>query len=393
MKNKRSGLIVFTIDNPPPFAGGGAGKLAMKLARALRQKGCQIKIITPNPFGRQIFEKNIGGVEVVFLPCYIRNPECVYSVIYNIRLVLWLLKQRGELIAIHLRGMRGIFSLQLFSKWSHVPLFATALSEDNWRLLNPLPPLNPYRWLVHRMLKHVDVFVALSRRLAEVMSREGISTDKIVHIPNGAEIPDLPVDRPEVRVRLGLPEKKLIVLYAGRLHPQKDVFFLLRCWKDFIRQRPASQLVLIGEGPQKNEIQRYLIDHGLVENVLCPGYVDHVANYMAAADVFVLPSRREGCSNALLEAMAHELPCIATDSPGNDEVIDNETTGFLVEFDNLVQLQFVLIRLCDDPAIRQRVGQAAREHVRESFSLEQNAQRHIDLYLANTLQSYLHRRS
>jgi len=385
MSRASSGHIIFTIDNPPPFAGGGAGKLALKLARRLREKGCSIEIITPNPHSWHVIEKEVNGVPVVFLPCGIRHPEFLFSIIYNFQMALWLIRRRHRLTAIHLRGMRGVLLLILFSKWTGIRLFVTALSESNWRLLNPFPPSNPYRWLVRTLLKDIHGFVALSHRLADVMTQEGIRSDLIVYIPNGASVPDRPSDRITLRSRLRLPQMEFIALYAGRLHWQKDIFFLLNGWKNYIQERTPSRLLLLGDGPQLNEIKCYIDKNNLTDRIFCLGYRDDVAEYLAAADVFILPSRIEGCSNALLEAMAYGLACVATDSPGNDEVIENGKSGFLVEFENLEQFQSVLTRLHDEPETRETMGQAARQRVHDSFSLEQNAQRHITLYFPDSI--------
>jgi glycosyltransferase involved in cell wall biosynthesis len=99
-----------------------------------------------------------------------------------------------------------------------------------------------------------------------------------------------------------------------------------------------------------------------------PGHVDDVAAALAAADIAVLPSEREGLPRFLLEAAAAGLPSIATDVPGNRDVIDHEVTGLLVPPHDPKALYTAITRLASDPALRRRMGAAAREKAEAQFS-------------------------
>ncbi len=380
MSQNSTGWAIFTIDNPPPFAGGGAGRFALKLAAALQSKGHQITILTPHPDVHQRIEKWDQGVQIIYLPCLLEKPEWLYSLIFNLQLLRWLTRHRRSITAIHMRGMRGILTLLLFARWAGINLFLNALSEGNWHLLYPLSPPNPYRWAVRKLLEIVPDFVAQSDRLKGVMIQDGIQPERIVMIPNGTDIPGHPRPRKKLRAKLGLPEHALVVLYVGRLHEQKDIFFLLRSWEEISRQKVESQLVLLGAGPQEQAIKHFIRSRRIDGSVRLPGFSDRVGDYLDASDLFVLPSRREGCSNALLEAMAHGLACIATDSPGNDEIIENEKNGFLIPFGDQSQLTTVILRLMTDPETCRSIGQAARERIGSHFSLTMSADRHEKLY-------------
>jgi glycosyltransferase involved in cell wall biosynthesis len=98
------------------------------------------------------------------------------------------------------------------------------------------------------------------------------------------------------------------------------------------------------------------------------------------ADAFVLPSRAEGISNALLEAMAVGVPVIASDVPGNTDVVEHEANGLLVEVDDPASLAAAILRLVDEPDLRERLRQEARRTVETRYSIGHVAERYVDLY-------------
>jgi glycosyltransferase involved in cell wall biosynthesis len=108
--------------------------------------------------------------------------------------------------------------------------------------------------------------------------------------------------------------------------------------------------------------------------------VNDVPRRLEEADAFVLPSLSEGVSNALLEAMAHGLPCIATDIPGNADLIRDRETGLLVRTGDADALARAMLELAADPALRERLGRAARTLVEERFDMGVIAARYAALY-------------
>jgi len=112
------------------------------------------------------------------------------------------------------------------------------------------------------------------------------------------------------------------------------------------------------------------------------GQVDDPFPFLAASDIFILPSRSEGMSNALLEAMAHGLPCIATDIPGNSDIITPEKDGLLVRLDDPQDLAAAIGRLVTDQGLRERLGRGAARTVAERYSIAGTADRYVALYTA-----------
>ena len=118
--------------------------------------------------------------------------------------------------------------------------------------------------------------------------------------------------------------------FTGRLHPQKNLPLLLEAWAAVAKQREGS-LILVGPGNDRQRLVELAGSLGIADRVQFTGGVDNPADYLRAADVFVLPSVAEGMSNSLLEAMATALPCAVSAIGGNTDLIEDGTTGRLVE--------------------------------------------------------------
>ena len=119
------------------------------------------------------------------------------------------------------------------------------------------------------------------------------------------------------------------VIFTGRLHPQKNLPLLLEAWTEVARRSPAN-LILVGPGNDRQRLTELAGSLGIADRVQFIGAVDNPAEYLRAADIFVLPSVAEGMSNSLLEAMATALPCVVSGIGGNTDLITDRQTGRLV---------------------------------------------------------------
>ena len=131
--------------------------------------------------------------------------------------------------------------------------------------------------------------------------------------------------------------------------------------------RHDATVVVVGDGPLREELAREAARLGIAPHVQLLGDLADVRFALEALDVFVLPSRTEGMSNALLEAMAMGLPVVATAVGGTPEVIGDGQTGLLVATDDPSAIAAAITRLLDDPATAARLGAAARQTVEEKF--------------------------
>ena len=167
-----------------------------------------------------------------------------------------------------------------------------------------------------------------------------------------------------------LEQRPPVVLYTGRLSEAKGLTTLLRAWQRSGARQHGWRLRLVGEGPQRGELEGLVTGLRIAESVEMPGAVRDVEAEYRAARVFVLPSRGEGFGNSLLEAMTFGCACIATDCPGGPGVLLNQgDAGVLVPVDDVAELSAAIDRVTSDPALASSLGELARLRA-EDFQAE-----------------------
>lgn len=229
----------------------------------------------------------------------------------------------------------------------------------------------------------MDVFVAISKDIEIELDSVGIPDSRIHYIPNGVDTGEFRPRHPEEKLRqrsdLGVADK-FIVSFVGRLDPVKGIEVLLEAWKDVVSENPNAHLFIIGTGPQKMELVTYASEAGISKHVEFVGKVQDVRAFLGASDIFVLPSLSEGVSNALLEAMATELPVIATSVGGTKELIKDGINGILIPPEDSGAISRSITHLINDVDLRLELGKKARDFVLKNYELKTTAQMHVDLY-------------
>jgi glycosyltransferase involved in cell wall biosynthesis len=200
---------------------------------------------------------------------------------------------------------------------------------------------------------------------------------KLTVVHNGLSSPPVPTParRAAARAALGLTETAVAVLYLGQLEPRKDPLTALRAAQRAHHADPRIILLIAGSGPSTSELEARAGD----ETRLL-GQRSDVAGLLAAADVFVMPSHREGLSYAVLEAMAHGVATVVSDAPGNPEAVGDAGLVFPVgDADRLAEL---LTGLASNPERRHVLAEAGRARVIATFSAEEMVRRTGSVYQA-----------
>jgi glycosyltransferase involved in cell wall biosynthesis len=156
---------------------------------------------------------------------------------------------------------------------------------------------------------------------------------------------------------------------VGSLIHRKGHDILLRAVADLRQVRPNIRVILVGDGPDRQEIENVVRELGLVDIVHILGFVDSPAGviFRDATDIAVSPSRVEGFGLTVIEAGAAGLPVVATATTGMSEIITNERTGLIVPIEDQDRLYAALLRLVDDASLRKQLGTALRSVVNEKF--------------------------
>jgi glycosyltransferase involved in cell wall biosynthesis len=228
------------------------------------------------------------------------------------------------------------------------------------------------------LARGIDRFVAISREIDAELAALGVAAERRCFLPNGVDIDRFARaderERAELRARLDLQGTPLVV-YTGRLVPEKRVEDLLVAWAGVRAAHATAELIVLGTGPCESELRR-----SAPPGVLFRGDVADVAPYLRCADAFVLPSSTEGLSNALLEAMAAGLAVVATAVGGAIDLIEDGQSGCLVAPGQPSALQDALATVLANPALRARLGARARERVTSTHALPGVADRLLHLY-------------
>jgi glycosyltransferase involved in cell wall biosynthesis len=238
-----------------------------------------------------------------------------------------------------------------------------------------------------------DAVVAPSPAIEQELVAGGYRRERIHYIANAVPLPERlsaaerRAAREAARTTLAttaaafrFPPGAPLAVYTGRLCEEKGLGELIDAWARVEESRPQARLCLVGEGPMRAELLRRIDAAGLIGTVVLAGAFDDVEDFLRAADLFVLPSWEEGLSLSLLEAMAAELPIVASEIPANRVVVGNEQQGLLVPTRDAAALAAAILRLMDRPDDTARMAVAARARVAEAFSLEQSVSAHLVLF-------------
>jgi glycosyltransferase involved in cell wall biosynthesis len=237
-----------------------------------------------------------------------------------------------------------------------------------------------YKWLKRLWLnRQVTVIVANAQTSCDyLVSNHKLPAHKAIFIPNGFEIA-----RFENLVgRLELPDAwrgHVIVGTVSNLRSIKAPEVFVRVVDQIIRQGLKSRFVHVGRGPLQAAMIDLTRQLGIQDYLRFVGQHDDIPYCLNAMDIFVLTSRSEGMSNALIEAMASHLPCVVTDTGDNGLLVQNGETGFVAPVDDIDRLAEAVGRLVKDASLRQRMGQKGYERV-QAYDADHMAAQYDRLY-------------
>jgi len=225
--------------------------------------------------------------------------------------------------------------------------------------------------------------VAVSRDAAVVCTNiEKINHKKVVTIYNGIDTEAFRPFPPQnsIRGEYGIEKKRLLIGIVARLSPEKDHATLIMACKILKQHMIPFTLLIVGDGPSGTYLKNLVQDANLGAEIFFTGMRQNISEILNEMDIFVLSSTTEGISLTLLEAMACEVPVVATDVGGNPEVVIHGVTGFLVPPKNPEALAESLMVLYKKPDLRAKMGKSGRERVLKIYSLSQTANQYTQLY-------------
>lgn len=240
------------------------------------------------------------------------------------------------------------------------------------------------RFLERFVARSADRILVPSEYLKGVVIQWGIRSERVFVVYNAVDTLSVPVTalsavdtppvtvaREEVRARLGLGLYEFVLLAAGRLVPWKGFAMLIDFLPRLQKKIPDVQLIIVGSGPEKENLESRIMNHGVQEYVRLTGSLskDHLVLYMKAADVFLLNTGYEGFSHQLIEAMAMGIPIITTDAGGNKEIIRDGENVLVAEYDDSDDWEEKVLQLYEDRVLREKLRDGGKDTSRQ-YSLE-----------------------
>jgi glycosyltransferase involved in cell wall biosynthesis len=252
---------------------------------------------------------------------------------------------------------------------------------EHGRLSDAVPSRK--RRLVNPWLAQIPgAICAVSADLRRHMVAEGFPERRVEVVYNGITVgPRVgDADRAATRASLGLPQDELMVGSVARLDPVKNLGALIQAHALVLSAIPTARLVLVGTGPEQGSLEAEARALGIGDRVLFAGYRADAQRIMSAFDLYVNCSTYEGVSLTILEAMAAELPVIATRVGGNPEVVVDGDTGLLVPARGVQPLADAIVALGSDRPLRRKMADAGRTRVERAFSIERMVAEYRRLY-------------
>jgi glycosyltransferase involved in cell wall biosynthesis len=352
---------------------GGAEQQVRHLALAFQQRGWDVGVISMLPLEPPMSELEGRGIRTASLALRRGLPDPGGALRLRALLRVW------EPDVLHAHMVHANLLARLSRLLVKTPVvISTIHNQDEGR---------QWRYAAYRMTDRLtDVTTAVSAMAVEESIRRGaMRRQRIVLVPNGIEakllLPDVRA-REQARRALGLAGQ-FAWLAVGRLDVQKDYPTMLSAFARVLSDRPDAKLFIAGAGPLAQHIRTSIARAGLDQAVALLGLRSDVPALMQAADGFVLSSAWEGLPMVLLEAAASALPIVATDVAGSREVVIDGISGYLVAKGDDEALGRAMCKLMSlTQQERRALGEAGRDHVVGTFSLETIADAWEALYLA-----------
>ena len=350
---------------------GGAERVLSYLGPALADCGLDVTVLTSRlddspPVELAQVKSGPGSFRVERLPT--SRLRFVGTWLYVRQLTRWFARNRVDLAYVSMLKHDAHAVVGASERWGFPsvlrPEGAGATGDIAWQ------SWGRFGRTIARRCRRADGFVAISPAVRRELEADGYDPSKIHDLPNGVPIPETPWSNPGGSLRAA---------FVGRLSPEKGLDTLVAAWPSVVDQISGARLTLVGEGPERPRLDALIRDLGLGEVIALPGASPDPSGTLRRSNLFVLPSREEGMSIALLEAMALGIPAVASDIAGNRALVDSGIHGRLAPPDDPPALARAIVAHHFDPQA-EGMARAAQARVEAQYSIAAVARRHVALF-------------
>lgn len=351
----------------------GAERVLLELAEYSRRAGLKVAIGIfqnhKNPNSELAKVASTLGLKVQVFPCRWRFDPKTISLI---RAFIY----REQINILHSHGYKGNF-YALMATRDKIPWIIT---NHNWT--RTTFKLKVYAFLDLLLTRFAKKVVVVSDEIASRLLKCGVSPHKIVVIDNGIDLQQFssPKRNSLLKKCLEIEEKSKVIGTIARLTKEKGHIYLIEAARNIVSVFPGTTFLIVGDGNERDRLEKRVMESGLKDKVIFTGQRKDIIDILSILDIFVLPSITEGLPIALLEALASQLPVVATNVGAVPKVIINRETGLLIEPRSVASLINAISELLSDWERARQFGYRGYQKVEKEFSAQCMADRYFNLY-------------
>ncbi|PEX06322.1 glycosyl transferase family 1 [Bacillus cereus] len=342
---------------------GGVAVYVHEMSKALSKLGHNVTILTQ--YRSEYFkvqESYHNGIRILRVPISRLRKLDDWQYIFRMRKLINTLQKNEEIDVIHWHTLNKDSKVMDKVRFEGIEVYTNHLSW--FRMLYKQGNFKK----IYSLIKNPDYIICPSREIQK-MSADLFGNEKVRYLPNGVNLDEFDESKNkslEIRKEQGIPLEDNVIVTTNRMEPIKGMIYFIDAIPEILRKHPNTTFLILGDGSlQKKLMKRVCAQHIDHSKVIFIGRVPNIEmkNWMTVADVYVQPSLMEGCSIAIIEAMACAKAIVASNIGGNPDIINHEESGLLVNPKSSIELQEAINYLLLHPQRRKELGAKAREKV------------------------------
>ncbi len=363
-----------------PFV-GGAEKQAELLGKTLLKNNVDVSLITSLQSGVVVdCNQDSFPVKRIGLPGLGKISDFIFAVTIFVKLLLD--RKRVDIIHVHQALLPSFASVAAAKLLKKPVLIKCSNSGPRFDLDYFAQTVILGKYMAKFLAKNTDIFVAINEEVGLQLKTWGVEKKRIVYIPNGVFIEHWKISENELfsQLKVKSENKQINLITVCSLSSKKDLGTLIQAL-EILKMEIPFKLFMLGKGPLREQLEMQVKNSGLEKYVTFVGKVDSsvVQQYLRDSDIFILPSITEGVSNALLEAMAAGVLCIASDIPGNRKVITHLDNGLLFKVGDIDALSDSIRTLSIDTGISKKTALSAQKRIQD-FEIGTISRHYLKVY-------------
>jgi len=381
--NLKSKSVLVVCDSYPPVLGGSEIE-AQRVCAGLRKGGHDARVICSGPpvMPAVTHWTDPYGTPVQIVGRGLPDRLRMYAFAMEVARVIRRDAKRLDVVYFLMQGLH-LATGMLAARSAGVP-FVMKFSGSS--IISGLTQSALGRWELQKLQQWAHRVMVLNEGMMQEAIAAGFRREQLLWMPNPVDTDEYAPMSAEQRSRLRserkIPPDAAVILFVGRLAPEKELPSLIRGFAQLRRERKAV-LVFIGDGPEKERLIQLAREEQLNDQeIVFTGRLNttEVCHWLQASDLFALVSSNEGFSCSLLEAMSVGLPSVVSDIPANRQLIEDGQTGFLTKVGDSGEIAESLRKLVDSDLTRSGMGTKARLLVQQNYSTEKILERYEQLF-------------